>query len=322
MRLLKFAAFLSLWVVFFVLVAIVHLWISILGLPNRWKILSRLNRNYTLLLRLILNIKVTIAGDEGQLERGGYVVIANHVSYVDGIVLGSIFPIVFVSKREVKKWPIVGQWNVLCGTIFINRQRKNEAGTMVREMTRKLRQAANVLLFPEGTSTNGEKMLPFQTVPLAAPLRSRSIILPVNLAYQTIDEQPVTAANRDFVYWYGDMDFVTHFWNLLGRRGVEVLVTLHPKIECFRYADNSAGRKKLAEDCYNRVLGRVRGKDLFLEDAAITRTSRRRYSPVNCFLMFSTNSFNMASAFLRMIGWPNSPILPKIFTSVSTINAV
>lgn len=266
MRLLKFAAFLSLWVVFFVLVAIVHLWISILGLPNRWKILSRLNRSYTLLLRLILNIKVTIAGDEGQLERGGYVIIANHVSYVDGIVLGSIFPIVFVSKREVKKWPIVGQWNVLCGTIFINRQRKNEVGALVREMTRKLRQEANVLLFPEGTSTNGEKMLPFQTVPLAAPLRSRSIIVPVTLAYTTIDEQPVTAVNRDFVYWYGDMDFVTHFWNLLGQRGVEVLVTLQPRIECFRYADNSAGRKKLAEDCYNRVLGRVTGKGLILDD--------------------------------------------------------
>jgi len=266
MRLLKFAAFLSLWVVFFVLVAIVHLWISILGLPNRWKILSRLNRNYTLLLRLILNIKVTIAGDAGQLERGGYVVIANHVSYVDGIVLGSIFPIVFVSKREVKKWPIVGQWNVLCGTIFINRQRKNEVGTMVREMTRKLRQEANVLLFPEGTSTNGEKMLPFQTVPLAAPLRSRSIIVPVTLAYKTIDEQPVNAANRDSIYWYGDMEFVTHFWNLLGRRSVEVLVTIQRKIECFRYADNSAGRKKLAEDCYNRVLGRVTGKGLILDD--------------------------------------------------------
>lgn len=266
MRLLKLAAFLSLWVVFFVLVAIVHLWISILGLPNRWKILSRLNRNYTLLLRLILNIKVTIAGDEGQLERGGYVIIANHVSYVDGIVLGSIFPIVFVSKREVKKWPIVGQWNVLCGTIFINRQRKKEVGALVREMTRKLRQEANILLFPEGTSTNGEKMLPFQTAPLAAPLRSRSIIVPVTLAYTTIDEQPVTAVNRDFVYWYGDMDFVTHFWDLLGRRGVEVLVTLQPKIECFRYADNSAGRKKLAEDCYNRVLGRVPGKGLILDD--------------------------------------------------------
>jgi len=126
MRLLKLTAFLSLWAVFFVLVAAVHLWVSILGLPNRWKIISRLNRNYTLLLRLILNIKVSVVGDEGQLERGGYVIIANHVSYVDGIVLGGIFPILFVSKREVKNWPVVGQWNVLCGSIFINRQRKDQ----------------------------------------------------------------------------------------------------------------------------------------------------------------------------------------------------
>jgi len=256
MRLLKLAAFLSLWVVFFAMVAIVHLWISVLGLPNRWKIISRLNRNYTLLLRLILNIRVTVTGDEGQLERGGYVIIANHVGYVDGIVLGSIFPILFVSKREVKSWPIVGQWNVLCGTIFINRQRKVQVASLIRQMTRKLKQEANLLLFPEGTSTNGEEILPFQTVPLAAPLRNRSIIVPVTVTYKTIDDQPVTTANRDSVYWYGDMEFVTHFWNLLALRGIEVLVTIQPKIECFRYSDNSAGRKKLAEECYNRVLGR------------------------------------------------------------------
>ena len=256
MRLLKLAAFLSLWAVFFALVAIVHLWISVLGLPNRWKIISRLNRNYTLLLRLILNIKITVSGDEGQLERGGYVIIANHVGYVDGIILGSIFPIIFVSKREVKNWPIVGQWNVLCGTIFINRQRKVQVASLIRQMTRKLQQEANLLLFPEGTSTNGEAMLPFQTVPLAAPLRNRSIIVPVTVTYKTIDDQPVTTANRDSVYWYGDMEFVTHFWNLLALREIDVLVTIQPKIECFRYPDNSAGRKKLAEDCYNRVLGR------------------------------------------------------------------
>ena len=256
MRLLKLAAFLSLWVVFFALVTIVHLWISVLGLPNRWKIISRLNRNYTLLLRLILNIRVSVTGDEGQLERGGYVIIANHVSYVDGIVLGSIFPIIFVSKREVKSWPIIGQWNVLCGTIFINRQRKIQVASLIRQMTRKLKQEANLLLFPEGTSTNGEGILPFQTVPLAAPLRNRSIIVPVTVTYKTIDDQPVTTANRDSVYWYGDMEFVTHFWNLLALREIEVLVTIQPKIDCFRYSDNSVGRKKLAEDCYNRVLGR------------------------------------------------------------------
>jgi 1-acyl-sn-glycerol-3-phosphate acyltransferase len=123
-------------------------------------------------------------------------------------------------------------------------------------MTRKLRQEANILLFPEGTSTNGEKMLPFQTAPLAAPLRNQSIIVPVTLTYKTIDDQPVTAANRDSIYWYGDMEFVTHLWNLLALREIEVLVTIQSKIECFHYLDNSAGRKKLAEDCYNRVLGR------------------------------------------------------------------
>lgn len=270
MRLLKLAAFLSLWLVFFALVAIVHLWIWVLGLPNRWKIISRLNRNYTLLLRLILNIKVTVTGDEGQLERGGYVIIANHVSYVDGIVLGSIFPILFVSKREVKKWPVVGQWNVLCGSIFINRQRKGQVASLVEEMTRKLRQEANILLFPEGTSTNGEKILPFQTVPLAAPLRNRSIIVPVTITYKSIDDQPVTTANRDSVYWYDDMEFVTHFWDLLALRGIEVLLAIQPKLECFRYPDNSAGRKKLAEDCYNRVLGRETGNLTTAEDDSDT----------------------------------------------------
>jgi 1-acyl-sn-glycerol-3-phosphate acyltransferase len=265
-RLLKLAAFLSLWVFFFGLVALVHLWISVLGMPNRWKIISRINRTYTLLLRSILNIKLTIVGNEGQLERGGYVIIANHVGYIDGIVLGSIFPIVFVSKKEVRSWPIVGQWNLLCGTVFIDRQHKEQVGLLVQEMSRKLKHEANILLFPEGTSTNGERMLPFQTVPLAAPLRSRSVIVPTTLAYKSLDDVPINAVNRDLIYWYGDMDFVSHFWKLLALRSIEVLVTIQPKVECFRYSDNSAGRKKLAEDCYNRVLGRITESSLDQDD--------------------------------------------------------
>src|SRR5512145_2188432 len=161
MRWLKLTAFLSLWALFFALVGVSHLWIGVLALPNRWKIISRLTRSFTLLLRSILNIKVTVVGDEGQLERGGYVIISNHVSYADGIILGSIFPIIFVAKREVKSWPIVGQWNMLCGTVFINRQRKGLVAELVNEMTEKLGQQTNILLFPEGTSTNGEQLLPF-----------------------------------------------------------------------------------------------------------------------------------------------------------------
>jgi lyso-ornithine lipid O-acyltransferase len=257
MRWAKLAALVSLWAFFFGLVALVRLWISVLRLPNRWKIISRLSRVFILLLRTILDIKVTVVGDEGQLERGGYVIICNHVSYVDGIILGSLFPVVFVSKKEVKSWPVIGQWNTLCGTIYINRQRKELVPLLIEEISRKLTQEANVLLFPEGTSTNGERMLPFQTAPLAAPLRKRAVIVPVTLTYKSVEGKPVSASNRDLIYWYGDMNFVNHFWKLLSLRGIEALVTLQPKIECFRYQDNSAGRRRLAEDCYNRVLGRI-----------------------------------------------------------------
>ena len=117
------------------------------------------------------------------------------------------------------------------------------------------------MLFPEGAATNGERMLPFQTAPLAAPLRSRAIIVPVTLAYQSIEEQPVSANNRDLIYCYGGMAFFPHFWKLLALRQVEVKVTIQPTVECSRYEDNSAGRKRLAEDCRDRVLGRVSKRD-------------------------------------------------------------
>jgi 1-acyl-sn-glycerol-3-phosphate acyltransferase len=164
--------------------------------------------------------------------------------------------VVFVSKREVKSWPVIGLWTTLGGTIFVNRHRNEQVALLVAEMSRKLKEGANILLFPEGYATNGERMLPFQTAPLAAPLRNRSIIVPVTLVYKSVDDKAVSKANRDLIYCYDDMEFLPHIWKLLSLRSIEAVVTVQPKIECFRYEDNSAGRKRLATDCYNRVLGR------------------------------------------------------------------
>jgi len=266
MRGIKLIAILSLWLFFFVVLALVHLWISVLRLPNRWKIVSRWMRSFSRAMTAIINIKVTVEGDAGQLEGSGYLLISNHFGYLDGFILGSLFPVIFVSKREVKNWPLVGRWTTLCGTVFINRQRKGLIPLAVKEISRKLKQEANILLFPEGAATNGERMLPFQTAPLAAPLRSRAIIVPVTLAYQSIEGQPVSVNNRDLIYCYGDMSFFPHFWKLLALRRVEVRVTIQPKVECSRYEDNSAGRRKLAEDCHNRVLGRLSKLDYAQEE--------------------------------------------------------
>ena len=254
---IKLIAIIFLWLFFFAVLAIAHGLISVLRLPNRWNIISRCIRSLTWLIRTILNINIKVEGDAAQLETGGYVIISNHFGYLDGIILGSLFPVIFVSKREVKGWPLVGQWTTLCGTIFINRQRKGLIPLAVKEISHKLKQGANILLFPEGAATNGERMLPFQTAPFAAPLRSGATIVPVTLAYESIEEQPVSAANRDLVYCYGDMDFGPHFMKLVGLRQVKVRVTIQPKVDCSLYEDNSAGRKRLAEDCYNRIMGQV-----------------------------------------------------------------
>jgi lyso-ornithine lipid O-acyltransferase len=260
MRWIKLIAIVSLWLFFFATVTAIHLWVSVLRLPNRWNIVSRWVLRFTRSLRTILNIKVTVAGNAAQLERGGCVIISNHFGYLDGIVLGSLFPVIFVTKSEVKGWPLLGQWTMLCGTVYIDRQRKGLIPLAVEEISRKLKQQTNILLFPEGAATNGDRMLPFQTAPLAAPLRSRATIIPVTLAYQTIEQQPVSHSNRDLLYCYGDMPFFPHFWKLLALRQVEVSVTIRPKVECSRYEDSSAGRRKLAEDCQNRISGRLTKK--------------------------------------------------------------
>src|SRR5215467_10457419 len=108
-------------------------------------------------------------------------------------------------------------------------------------------------------------------------LRRRAIIVPITLAYQSVEGKPVSAANRDLIYCYDDMPDAPHFWKLLALRRIEVTVTIQPTIDCSRYEDNSAGRKKLAEDCYNRVLGRVNERDYAQEDEE--RASANSTSP-------------------------------------------
>jgi lyso-ornithine lipid O-acyltransferase len=262
MRWSKFAAVVSIWMSYFCLLLLVHLCITVLRLRNRWEIISRITTSFTFVLRTILAINVTIDGDGAPIERGGTVIISNHLSYIDGIILGSIFPVLFVSKREVKRWPIIGLWVMVCGTVFINRQRKDQILLLILEMQRKLKQRANILLFPEGRASNGDRFLPFQSAPLAAPLHNRSIIVPVTLTYKSVDGKPVSKENRDLIYCYGEMDFMPHFWKFLSLHSIDAEVTVHPSIDCSQYEDDSAGRKQLALDCYKRVSRRVVKFDL------------------------------------------------------------
>lgn len=257
MRLARLTVLLICWPLFFAAGLLAHGLLSVSGARRRWRWISRLiNRNLAALVRALLNIRVRLEGDPKRVGDGGCLIASNHLGYVDGIILGSMFPVVFVSKKEVRRWPWIGAWTALCGTIYIDRQRKEKIPLLVGEMAEKLNQGANVLSFPEGTSTNGDRLLPFQSAPFAAPLRARAPIVPVTLTYRRIDGRPLTSDNRDRVYWYGDMEFLGHFWELLAVRRIEVTVRIHAAIETSRYKNDSLGRKALSQRTYDAIAGK------------------------------------------------------------------
>src|SRR5262245_12809418 len=260
MRLVKLVVFLSLWPVFFTLASLSHLQARIQGPTRRWRLVSGITRNFCSVLTSLFNIRITIEGDHRGLKSRGHLIISNHLGYLDGVVLGSIFPLIFVSKKEVRRWPLLGQWKALSGTVFIDREHKVKIPVLIDEIESRLKLGANVLLFPEGTSSNGERLLPFQPVPFAAPLRMGAPIIPITLTYTTVNQQPVSELNRDQIYWYGDMDLVSHLWGLLALRGIGVTVKIHPPIETAGFRNDSRNRKQLSRMCH-AIIGGAAGKD-------------------------------------------------------------
>jgi 1-acyl-sn-glycerol-3-phosphate acyltransferase len=257
MRLARLVILLIWWPLFFMAALLAHGLLWLCASRRRWRWMSRwINWTFAALVRALLNIKVEVEGDTQEAERGGCLIASNHLGYVDGVVLGSLFPLIYVSKKEVRGWPWIGAWTALCGTVYIDRQRKEKIPLMVAEMAEKLNQGANVLMFPEGTSTNGDRLLSFQPAPFAAPLRAQAPVVPVTLTYRRINGRPVSRDNRDLIYWYGDMEFLGHFWELLAVRRVEVTVRIHPAINSSRYKNDSLGRRALSQKTHDAIAGR------------------------------------------------------------------
>ena len=174
--------------------------------------------------------------------------INNHLSYLDILVLSSLTPAVFVSKHDVKYWPVFGQFAVLGGTVFVDRARRFEVGQVNDEITAALRQGALVVLFPEGTSSNGDTLLPFKSS-LLEPATHREWPLAVGWIHYEIDDGN---AGEEVCYW-GNHTFFPHMLNLLGKRRVHAIV---------RFGQCSArdgDRKELAQQLRAEILGLKNG---------------------------------------------------------------
>ena len=185
-------------------------------------------------------------------ERHPTLFVVNHVSYVDITILGALIKGSFVAKSEVAKWPLFGVLAKLQRTVFIER-RINSAAAQRGELTRRLAAGDDLILFPEGTSSDGNRVLPFKSALLSAAENAAGdapiTVQPVSLAYVRLNGMPIGRLYRPFFAWYGDMEMAPHLWTLLGLGIVTVSVEFHAPM----LASAFPSRKALAAHCYATI---------------------------------------------------------------------
>lgn len=169
--------------------------------------------------------------------------ISNHLSYLDILVISSITPAVFVSKREVKFWPVFGQFAQMGGTVFVDRSRRTQVGDINDEIQNALDDGALVVLFPEGTSSNGQSVLPFKTALLQPAIGHPHPLAVGCIQYALDDGDP----SDDVCYW-GNDTFFPHMINLMSKRTVRATVRFAP------VQSVTADRKELARQLRDAVL--------------------------------------------------------------------
>ena len=190
-----------------------------------------------------ISVKVT-----GQIsKKRPLLIISNHFSYLDVFALGSVMPVRFSPKSDVRNWAVIGFMCKISGQIFIDRrisQTKNSSELIKSEIDNDI-----ISIFPEGTTNDGTKILPFKSSLFAIAENKSLTVQPVTIIYTKLNNQPINADNRHKVGWYGDMEFFPHFMQFLQQKSLEVKLVFHDSVN----GKDFASRKELASYCYEMV---------------------------------------------------------------------
>ena len=223
----------------------------LLLVPGRAK--AGFARLYWAVLTALLGIKVRTIGTEAMRLDGRPVVFAsNHSSWLDVLVLGGILDACFIAKADVARWPLIATIARLGRTVYVTR-RAASTGRERDDMRGRLEAGDNLILFPEGTSSDGSRVLPFRSaffsvVEAQEGLR-RPLIQPVSIVYDQLAGLPMGRASRPVFAWYGDMELASHFWRLAQYQGLRASVLLHPPIDPADFAT----RKELSAAVWRTV---------------------------------------------------------------------
>lgn len=200
----------------------------------------------------IFSINLIISGTPHVKAQTIYV--GNHVSYLDIPVIGSVLKASFVAKKDVASWPVFGFLSKLQQTAFISRERA-DASKGKQTLNTMLNQGKSLIIFAEGTSTDGREVLPFKSSLFSVAIQDtlpNIYIQPITLRMKTTNNKEIiTQDDRDLYSWHRDMDtpLGPHLWRFAKSRGATISLKFHPEIK----AHDFSNRKTLAKACHNTV---------------------------------------------------------------------
>ena len=192
------------------------------------KVLAKIVSFYSKGILFILRVKVVV---KGEIKKGeGYFTVSNHMSYLDILSISSCMPTLYVTSLEMKRTPLLGQITTLAGCLFVERRSRSNILNEINEIKETLESGINVTVFPEATSSSGEVLLPFKRSLFEAAAKSEKKILPLTLNYNEINRQKVTTSNRDYLCWYGKMDFLSHLISLCEQSSAHITIHISSEI--------------------------------------------------------------------------------------------
>lgn len=216
---------------------------------------AALPRFYHRVCTRLMGFRVVVRGQRE--TRGPVLFVSNHSSYLDITLLGSVIPGSFIAKTEVGAWPFFGVLARLQQTVFVERKARSSAGRQRDDMQARLEAGDNLILFPEGTSSDGNRTLPFKTALFAVAgmrIDGRPLtVQPVSITATRLDGIPMGLMWRPLYAWYGDMDLVPHLWTAFTMGRMTVEIEFHPPVTI----DGFSSRKALADHCWQEVAGGV-----------------------------------------------------------------
>ena len=231
--------------------------ITVLGLLQLVGLHRYLSCTRVRIYRLTMRITGITLSAKGVIAPSPVLLVSNHCSYLDVILMGSLRDICFTPKSDVRSWPVIGLMVALFGAAFVSRNPR-DAKDVQQQIFTALRTNRPLSLFPEGTTNDGRSLYPFKPsmFNLAHVWDGAEMltIQPVSLRYVSLDGQPMQGTDFDVVAWYGDFEFFSHLWQFLHHRSMHAHITFHAPLTY----DKDTHRKTLArqaEDIVRQGLG-------------------------------------------------------------------